>query len=314
VIDAGTRVGLLKACKSLFTWKWHHDRYCFGIVHAGGYEIAGRGRSRSLMPGEVILAEPDDVYACRKALKPVCCDVVFLDTEFVRSCVEDGRRRVGPPHIGTPISGDPTLTAALRRFLMSASDMIPSLATDEALVTTVDVFLAACGQTGRPAGGEPRAVRQARSILHERLSEVVRLDDLATAVGLNRSYLVRTFKKAIGVPPHAYQRLVRISRARRLLAAGRAAAEIAQQLGSPTRVMYYAPNVTDAQVGGMPCPPCVPYPFVFESGPHGYIIQRLGDSESAKIVADEAELIKELCSYRSVLCLAAHDLGHSDSK
>jgi hypothetical protein len=82
---------------------------------------------------------------------------------------------------------------------------------------------------------------------------------------------------------------------------------------SMPHVMYYAPNVTDAEVGGMPCPPCVPYPFVFESGPHGYVIQRLGDSEAAKIVADEAELVKELCSYRSVLCLSTHD-SHSHSK
>jgi hypothetical protein len=83
---------------------------------------------------------------------------------------------------------------------------------------------------------------------------------------------------------------------------------------SMPHLMYYAPNVTEAEVGGMPCPPCAPYPFVFESGPHGYIIQRLGDGETAKIVADEADLVKELCSYRRVLCLSTHDSGHSHSK
>lgn len=83
---------------------------------------------------------------------------------------------------------------------------------------------------------------------------------------------------------------------------------------SMPHVMYYAPNVAEAEVGGMPCPPCAPYPFVFEPGPHGYIIQRLGDSEAAKIVANEADLIKELCSYRSVLCLPTGDSGHSHSK
>jgi hypothetical protein len=83
---------------------------------------------------------------------------------------------------------------------------------------------------------------------------------------------------------------------------------------SMPHVMYYAPNVADEEVGGMPCPPCVPYPFVFESGPHGYIIQRLGDNETAKIVADEADLVKQLCSYRSVLCLSTHNRGQSHSK
>jgi hypothetical protein len=73
---------------------------------------------------------------------------------------------------------------------------------------------------------------------------------------------------------------------------------------SMPHVMYYAPNVTDAKVGGLGCPPCAPYPFAFESGPHGYIIQRLGDQEAAKIVTDESILVRELCQYRSVLCLS----------
>jgi hypothetical protein len=82
---------------------------------------------------------------------------------------------------------------------------------------------------------------------------------------------------------------------------------------SMPHVMYYAPNVTAADIGGMPCPPCAPYPFVFEPGPHGFIIQRLGDAESARIVVDEAGLVSELCSYRSALCLATDDSGHSHS-
>ena len=73
---------------------------------------------------------------------------------------------------------------------------------------------------------------------------------------------------------------------------------------SMPHVMYYAPNITDKDIGGLGCPPCAPYPFAFETGPHGYIIQRLGDRETAKIVADEANLLKELCEYRSVLCLS----------
>jgi len=75
---------------------------------------------------------------------------------------------------------------------------------------------------------------------------------------------------------------------------------------SMPHIMYYAPNVThDAVVGGGGCPPCAPYPFVFEPGPHGYIIQRLGEKETDKIVRDEAELERDLCRYRSVLCLPA---------
>jgi hypothetical protein len=82
---------------------------------------------------------------------------------------------------------------------------------------------------------------------------------------------------------------------------------------SMPHIMYYAPNVMSEEVGAIPCPPCAPYPFVFEPGPHGYIIQRLGTDESAKIVADEKALVERLCAYRSVLCVTKRDGDHSSS-
>jgi len=69
------------------------------------------------------------------------------------------------------------------------------------------------------------------------------------------------------------------------------------------RVMYYAPNVRVGHAGDLSCPPCAPYPFVFQPGPHGYFVQRLGDQETARILADEASLVRELCHYRRELCL-----------
>jgi AraC-like DNA-binding protein len=178
--------------------------------------------------GRVLLSEPDDVSICRKSFRPTNGDTVFVDTEFVRSSIE-GHGRL--PHIGDQISNHPALVTALQRFLVDASHTVPSLAQDEAFSSIIDIFVKVCGQTVRKAGVEPRAVGRIRAILHDRPSDVVRLDELAAAVDLNKSYLVRSFKKAIGIPPHAYQRLIRLSLARRLLSAGESASDIAQQLG-----------------------------------------------------------------------------------
>jgi len=68
-------------------------------------------------------------------------------------------------------------------------------------------------------------------------------------------------------------------------------------------VMYYAPNVTDTDIGGVAPPPLSPYPFVFEQGPLGYFVQLLGEREAAQIVSRESELVKDLCAYRDYLCL-----------
>lgn len=74
-------------------------------------------------------------------------------------------------------------------------------------------------------------------------------------------------------------------------------------------VMYYAPNLSDADFGGVQPPS--PYPFILEQGPHGHFIQNLGEKETNEIVNAESSLLKDLCSYRSVLCLKDINQKHS---
>ena len=66
-------------------------------------------------------------------------------------------------------------------------------------------------------------------------------------------------------------------------------------------IMYYAPNIANADIGG--APPLGPYPFVMDHGPHGVFIQRIGEAETAGILAAESDLLRDLCSYRRYLCL-----------
>ena len=73
--------------------------------------------------------------------------------------------------------------------------------------------------------------------------------------------------------------------------------------------MFYAPNVKDADIGGKPLSQ---YPFALPQGPgpHDVIILLVGQAEKTKILADSADLLSELCSYRKFLCLASANGGH----
>ena len=66
-------------------------------------------------------------------------------------------------------------------------------------------------------------------------------------------------------------------------------------------VMYYAPNVTDADVGGAFLSPT--YPFVILHGPHGYSIQFLGQTEIAAITKGYEEMLARVCKIKDVWCL-----------
>jgi len=65
--------------------------------------------------------------------------------------------------------------------------------------------------------------------------------------------------------------------------------------------MFYAPNVTDAQIGGKPYSS---YPFILSMFPgrDDYIILLMGNAEKAQILAESKALLGELCVYRAYLC------------
>ncbi len=69
-------------------------------------------------------------------------------------------------------------------------------------------------------------------------------------------------------------------------------------------VMFYAPNLTAADIG-TPAGNSLKYPFLTEEGvpEQRFIIQLIGNLERAAIVAEAKQLLDDLCGYRDVLCL-----------
>jgi hypothetical protein len=73
-------------------------------------------------------------------------------------------------------------------------------------------------------------------------------------------------------------------------------------------VMFYAPHVTNEDIGAKPNlsdHSSLLHPFIDRQGiaEQSYIIQLVGEAERAKILADEKTLLADLCAYRDVLCL-----------
>ena len=75
-------------------------------------------------------------------------------------------------------------------------------------------------------------VERARELLHAGYRKPIRLDELATRVGLSVTHLHRLFVRQTKVTPMAYLRCYRLRRAGEMLAAtGRSVAEISHEVG-----------------------------------------------------------------------------------
>lgn len=66
-------------------------------------------------------------------------------------------------------------------------------------------------------------------------------------------------------------------------------------------VMYYAPNISNEDVGGGKLGGM--YPFVIMPGPLGYIIQPIDQSQRAAINKEYEEMLARLCKINKVWCL-----------
>jgi hypothetical protein len=65
--------------------------------------------------------------------------------------------------------------------------------------------------------------------------------------------------------------------------------------------MFYAPNVTDADIGGKPFSQ---YPFMLKMSPgrDDFIIMLAGEKEKSGIIEESKELLADLCAYKQYLC------------
>ena len=65
--------------------------------------------------------------------------------------------------------------------------------------------------------------------------------------------------------------------------------------------MFYAPNVSNEDIGGS-LPPAV-YPWAFRPGPHGFINLRAGEREIADINKEYEGMLARLCKIKEAFCL-----------
>jgi hypothetical protein len=82
---------------------------------------------------------------------------------------------------------------------------------------------------------------------------------------------------------------------------------------SVPHVMYYAPNVTNQELGGGKPGPGAKYPFVILHGPHGYSVQFLGKTETEAVRKEYKDLLEQLCTINKAWCLPGGE-GLSSSK
>lgn len=215
------------ASRSAHLFRVFHEDYELCVVppegnarDAGG-DYTYRRWSLDCRPGQVYLLEPDTLHANHRIYAAADFFVVKVPRALVAQVGDE--LGFGPrPHFRLAATHAPPVHSAIDALVAALATGAEPLAQQALLVRALRTVLAACAERSErlPSDASAGALSRAREYLHAHARRSVTLDDLARVSGLDRFHLLRSFARAYGLPPHAYLTQLRVSQARRQLAAG----------------------------------------------------------------------------------------------
>jgi AraC-like DNA-binding protein len=213
-----------------------HEEYAIGVIDSGCQAfVYDRGRRLDMPGGSVALIAPGVVHAGWPGVEEGWRYRMMYPAATV---IEEAAREifgVGPvPIFDRPVVSDPHLQVLLGRLHDASHE------PDSGPMELETLTLAAVRQAfERHAGRRPptlsardaHGMTAMRDLIESRFNEPLTLAELSEAAGLSRFHALRQFRTRFGLPPHAYLLQLRVRRARDLVLAGGALADIAVAVG-----------------------------------------------------------------------------------
>ncbi|SDN53864.1 AraC family transcriptional regulator [Actinacidiphila guanduensis] len=228
-------VDLLRARYIGHTFGKHtHDGYVLAAITGGVEAFHYRGGLEVAPAGSVALVEPDRVHTGHAGVAGGWSyRVLYPGADQVAAVAAEIGAAPGTPGFAAAVVADPELVGLIVRTHRSAErDQALAAGTFLRLALARAVRLHSSQRFTRTAPQAGReAARAARDLLAARLTQPPALEELAAAVGTRPFPLLRAFRAAYGLPPHAWLTQHRVRTARGLLDAGEPPAAVAVAVG-----------------------------------------------------------------------------------
>lgn len=184
--------------------------------------------------GSVCAINPGDVHAGGHATEVGWqYRMIYIPTADMAAIISDEHGLVSDllPTFDCPTLVDSEAYFALRAAHWSAASSDASrLEKTSRLTHAVNLMVERHGHIGRNAKLAkifPKAIKRSREFIDANIAMNPSLQEIAKVAGLSSSHLLRVFRDAVGMTPHAYLMQRRVAKARHLLVKGEAIRSIA---------------------------------------------------------------------------------------
>ncbi|WP_079228260.1 AraC family transcriptional regulator [Pseudomonas putida] len=245
-----------RACHSRACYKAHsHPTFSIGAVDAGSscFTGAGEGHER-LTPGTLVMVPAQRVHACNpEPGQAWSYQMLHVEAGWLAQLRLESGLEAARPGAPARISREP----GLYREFCELNDLLFSAASAGEKEAALVAFLGDHDFSAQPASLAAPAPALAGPTLRRLIEHIeaqdlaqLSLERLAGQAGLGRYQLIRAFRVATGLTPHAFLLNARVNRGRLLLRDGLALAEVAYQLGFADQSHFQ--RVFKAHVGVTP--------------------------------------------------------------
>jgi AraC-like DNA-binding protein len=208
-----------------------HSTWAIGVVDHGIGGIWYRGANQRGGPGEIIAINPGEVHTGYPLQKGgIGYSMLYIAHELVKEILPGFTTMPAFPSVAIQ---DSALAQSLRHLCRALEFGSPSLGIETQLLSTLASLFSRHAHANPPqwTGHESAHVARIREYLRANLRRNVRLNELAALTGLSKAYVIRSFRRLVGMPPYEWLLQVRIEEARKLLRKGRPISELAIDFG-----------------------------------------------------------------------------------
>jgi AraC-like DNA-binding protein len=214
-----------------------HETFAIGVIEAGAQRVRHRGSHEVMPPQTVCVINPGELHTGQAATAAGWTYSMIYPQPSLLADVAAQLRNAsgGMPFCRDLVNRDDRLVDAFLHFHAALRSGEASRLAKQTLLSDVLAALVARHAQVRPRpepdGASRPEILRARDYLREHYAQAVSLDQLAALAGMSPFHFARSFRKVVGLAPHAYLLQRRIAEAKRLLVGGASIAQTAFACG-----------------------------------------------------------------------------------
>ncbi len=208
-----------------------HSTWAIGVVEEGAAGIWYRGAHERVGPGGLIAVNPGAVHTGYPLKKSgISHSMLYLHEELVKEVFPGITALPAFPQISIY---DLDLSSRIRSLCRSLELGGPCRAVETRLLSDLSCLFKRHARVNarQQTGSEPRHIALIQEYLRSNLHRNVALKELTELTGLSKAYVIRSFRRIVGMPPYEWLLQLRIQEARQCLQDGDRICDLAIELG-----------------------------------------------------------------------------------